>query len=109
MPIPIVLTVLAVVISVLARKTSSASEDNAERTFAPDPDDDRTDGGEAGDSATTSMSEADALEVLDLAPGATPDAIREAHRRLIKRLHPDRGGSGYLAGLVNRAKDMLLA
>ena len=107
MPIPIILTVLA--ISVIGRETSSASEDDAERTFAPDPDDDRTDGGEEGDSATTSMSEADALEVLDLAPGATPDAIREAHRRLIKRLHPDRGGSGYLAGLVNRAKDVLLA
>lgn len=47
--------------------------------------------------------------LLDLAPGATPDAIRAAHRRLIARVHPDVGGSVELARRVNAARDALLS
>ena len=54
------------------------------------------------------MSREEALGVLELAPDATPEAIREAHRRVIRRIHPDRGGSRYLAAAVDRAKVVLL-
>ncbi len=50
----------------------------------------------------------EAYAILGLEPGATKDAVREAHHRLMKQLHPDHGGSDYLAGKINRARDVLL-
>lgn len=61
-------------------------------------------GGGAG-----TITEKEAYEVLGLAPGAGPDDIRRAHRTLMKRLHPDQGGTNWLATRVNQAKDVLLA
>jgi hypothetical protein len=54
------------------------------------------------------MSRDEAYEILGLAAGATREAIIQAHRRLMQRVHPDRGGSDYLASQINRAKDTLL-
>lgn len=58
--------------------------------------------------ADTAMTRAQALEVLGLAPGATPDEIREAHRRLMRSAHPDAGGSTWIAARLNQARDILL-
>jgi hypothetical protein len=64
--------------------------------------------GEPGAAAPQTMTRAEALRVLGLEPGASDDAVRSAHRRLITGLHPDRGGSSFLAALINRARDVLL-
>jgi hypothetical protein len=53
------------------------------------------------------MTRADALRVLGLREGATRDAIIDAHRALIKKVHPDHGGSDLLAQQVNEAKRVL--
>ncbi|MCK5747138.1 MAG: DnaJ domain-containing protein [Oricola sp.] len=54
------------------------------------------------------MSEDEALSVLGLKPGAKPEEIRAAHRKLIAQLHPDKGGTDYLAAKINEARDYLL-
>ena len=59
--------------------------------------------------ASGTMSRTEAFQVLGLAEDATPEQVRDAHRKLMMANHPDRGGSTYLAAQINRAKDVLLA
>jgi len=54
------------------------------------------------------MSMAEALEILELEPGANQEEIRAAHKRLMKKYHPDHGGSAYMAAKLNQAKDLLV-
>jgi hypothetical protein len=61
-----------------------------------------------GPTAPQGMSAAEARAILGVPPGATPDQIRAAYRRLMPRAHPDTGGTAGLAAQLNAARDRLL-
>lgn len=82
-------------------RRAPAWRENAERDDGP-----RGVGGNAAGSSA--MSEDEAYQILGLQPGASAEAVRAAHRTLMKKLHPDHGGSSYLAARINQAKEVIL-
>lgn len=80
--------------------------DHFEAEFGMNPGD----GERASDAGPTSAVSGvdEAYQILGLEPGAAPQAIKAAHRKLMKTVHPDAGGSAFLAAKINQAKDLLL-
>ncbi|MCM0613434.1 DnaJ domain-containing protein [Marinobacter sediminum] len=67
-----------------------------------------SDSSEGQTAAHGNMSEQEACEVLGVRRGCSEEEIVLAHRRLIQKLHPDRGGNDYLAAKINEAKSVLI-
>jgi hypothetical protein len=82
--------------------------DRAHPDWRPGQDSHTSQSASAAPAAEPGMSEAVALEILGLHQGATREDVVLAHRRLMQKMHPDRGGSDYLAKKINAARDFLL-
>ncbi|GJL81443.1 MAG: molecular chaperone DnaJ [marine bacterium B5-7] len=67
-----------------------------------------SDGRSGAGSVDDRISDVDALAILGLEEGASIKEIQAAHRRLMQKMHPDRGGSAYLAARINQARDVLI-
>lgn len=103
------------------RREATAAGDQSEAVLAayldrrhPDWRDDPRFGAAGGDDgagaarSTGAMTRDEACDVLGVEPDASAAEIHKAHRRLMKQVHPDQGGSDYLAAKINEAKDVLL-
>ena len=64
--------------------------------------------GSQNSAQTYDLTEPQAFQILGLSQGATKEDIIKAHRSLIQKLHPDRGGNDYLAAQINAAKELLI-
>ena len=69
----------------------------------------RQSGGHSGNAGNGPMREEEAWRVLGLQPGANADEIKTAYQRLMQKVHPDLGGSDYLAAKLNQAREILLS
>jgi hypothetical protein len=82
--------------------------DRRDPSWRENPQTDSTTGSGRRGWSTGKMTEEEAYQILGVQPGASAKDIGLAHRSLMKKLHPDQGGSTYLAARVNEAKDVLL-
>ena len=69
----------------------------------------QTQGNTQPPAANQSMTREQAAEILGVAPDASEQEIKVAHRKLMGKLHPDKGGNDFLAGQLNQARDRLLS
>lgn len=83
-----------------------------DREFGPEwrADDgrNRSAGADRQAAGTGAMTAEEAYALLGLAQGASKEEIKAAHHRLMMKVHPDQGGSDYIAAKLNQAKDLLL-
>ena len=68
----------------------------------------KADGSQVSQHSKSDMTREQALEILELSGSPTEEQIKAAHHRLMMKIHPDQGGSGYFAAQLNQAKDLLL-
>ena len=68
----------------------------------------KADGSQVSKQSKDDMTREQALEILELSGNPTEEQIKSAHHRLMMKIHPDQGGSGYFAAQLNQAKDLLL-
>ncbi|NKD44421.1 hypothetical protein HEQ62_08720 [Haematospirillum jordaniae] len=78
------------------------------RTWWGESEHDRASRKESSSSASSPMDRAEALQILDLPANPSRESVQSAYLRLIHKLHPDRGGSAYLAARLNEARQVLL-
>jgi hypothetical protein len=71
---------------------------------------DSSDGGRSGRSSSNAslMDKPQARQILEVGDNASHEEILSAHKRLMAKNHPDKGGSTYIASQINQAKDILL-
>ena len=69
---------------------------------------DRSGGGSSGSSNASVMDKPQARQILEVGDNASHEEILSAHKRLMAKNHPDKGGSTYIASQINQAKDILL-
>lgn len=94
-----------------SRRGSARTERNHRGASAgrgPDFETDADRGRGAGLRRSGVMTEQQAYQILGLQPGAGAEEIVRAHRALMKKIHPDQGGTTEVAALVNAAKDLLI-
>jgi hypothetical protein len=91
-----------------SRDLLAAYLDRREPGWREHAQDDATARGGAAAARSSKMTEEEAYQILGIQSGASAQEISRAHRSLMKKLHPDQGGSTYLAARINEAKDVLL-
>lgn len=71
-------------------------------------EDDTQTGSQGSPASQRAMSRQQAFDILGISPSSSKEEIIAAHRKLMQKMHPDRGGSDYLAAQINQAKDILI-